>query len=331
MFPNTKPPTNESRAPEKEPPSQPRQYKLRPIVFQALFTLIIFATGLSSGYFLGKRHGKTTSTTADSPGQDKAITLAQQVNPTEGYTMPVRYGDIGPLMVAAGAIDLDKFIQVYQQASSPLTDEQIVILSKGSDTRIVIDHGNAYFLLNFFWAFGLTNQNSVLTEGPMMASGKSQVGNFASTGGWTIGARSPTELFASTLMVALTKEQQDRLVAVASAVYRPCCNNPTSFPDCNHGMAMLGLLELMASQNATTDEMFTAAKFVNAFWFPQQMLEVATVLKTTQNVDFAQIDPRQAVSNQFLSASGFQNVHQWLASNGLLDQNPNSGGSCGVQ
>jgi len=77
------------------------------------------------------------------------------------------------------------------------------------------------------------------------------------------------------------------------------------------------MLELMASQNATLDNMFSAAKYVNALWFPQQMLEVATVLKATQNVDFTHADARQVVSNKYSSGSGYQAVHQWLASNGF--------------
>src|SRR5512136_2172416 len=109
-----------------------------------------------------------------------------------------------------------------------------------------------------------------------------QIGGFASTGGWTLGTKSPEALYASTTMIVLTPEQQARLEEVAARVYRPCCNNPTHFPDCNHGMAMLGLLELMAGQGATTDEMYTAAKYVNAFWFPQQTLELATYFKATK-------------------------------------------------
>jgi hypothetical protein len=77
--------------------------------------------------------------------------------------------------------------------------------------------------------------------------------------------------------------------------------------------------------------MFDAAKYVTAFWYPQQMLEVATVFKATQNVDFAQADARQVVSSKYSSGTGFQTVHQWLTSNGLLEQAPNSNGSCGVQ
>lgn len=165
----------------------------------------------------------------------------------------------------------------------------------------------------------------------MMSGGLDKVGGFASTGGWTIGAKSPAELYSSTKIMALTEEQQARLLEVAAGVYRPCCNNPTDFPDCNHGMAMLGLLELMASQNASLDEMFETAKYVTAFWFSQQMLEVATAFKAANDVDFNKVDAKMIVSSQFASISGFQAVHQWLSQNGLLEQAPNSGGSCGVR
>ncbi len=194
----------------------------------------------------------------------------------------------------------------------------------------MINHENAYFLLNFFWAFGLVNQNSLLEEGPLVEYSNGQVGRFASTGGWTIGQKPAAEFLSSASIVTLTPEEQARLEEVANAVYRPCCNNPTAFPDCNHGMAMLGLLELMAGQGATVDEMFEAAKYVNAYWFPQQTLEVATLFAATQGKSFAEVDARQAVGPELFSGSGFNAVHQWLASNNLLEQIPNQGGSCGV-
>jgi hypothetical protein len=301
------------------------------IARKALFMLIVFVIGFGSGFLIGKQSENAKQSSAISQTENNVTAMIHQINPLEGYTIPATFGDIGPQVVAAGAIDLDQFVQIYKQAGQPLSDEQMAILTQGSNSKIVINRSNAYFLLNFFWALGLTNQNAVLTEGPMMAKGKAQVGNFASTGGWTIGSKPPSELYASTLIVSLTDEQQARMLDVASAVYRPCCNNPTHFPDCNHGMAMLGLLELMGSQNATADEMFAAAKYVNAFWYPQQMLEVATVFKATQNVDFAQANARQVVSDKYSSGLGFQTVHQWLISNGLLEQAPSSGGSCGVQ
>ena len=195
---------------------------------------------------------------------------------------------------------------------------------------MAITRDNSYFLLNFFWALGLANRNTLLDEGPMMQNGEEGVGRFASTGGWTLGTKPATEFYSSAPIISLTAEQQARLEEVAQGVYRPCCGNPTSFPDCNHGMAMLGLLELMASQDATEDEMFEAAKYVNAHWFPQQMLEVATYFETAEGVSFADLDGRMASGPDYFSGRGFGDVHQWLADNGLLEQLPGQGGSCGV-
>jgi hypothetical protein len=39
---------------------------------------------------------------------------------------------------------------------------------------------------------------------------------------------------------------------------------------------------------------------------------------------------RMAVGPEVFSGSGFQSVHEWLASNGKLEQAPNSGGGCSV-
>ena len=305
-----------------------------------LSLLLAFALGLSSGYFAWGRPAIHEETAAQSeatlatehprPVTLDMATIMQQVNPPEGYPLPIQLGDLGSRLVASGAIDYQKFSQLYSEAGQPLTDEQIAILAKSSNQPIAIKSDNAYFLLNFFWAVGLTDQNTILTKGVMMRGGKDQIGNFASTGGWTIGSRSPIELYAATPLFTLNDEQQRRLEEVAHSVYRPCCNNPTDFPDCNHGMAMLGLLELMAAQGATVDEMFQAAKYVNAFWYPQQSRELALAFKAAQDMDFATIDARELTSINLSSGIGFQGVHQWLAKNGLLQQGPGSGNNCGV-
>jgi hypothetical protein len=195
---------------------------------------------------------------------------------------------------------------------------------------VVIDGDNSYFLLNIFWAVGLANQNPLLDEGPMKKYGDGRIGNFASTGGWTLGTKPATELYSSAPLIPLTAEQQARVEEVADAVYRPCCGNPTSFPDCNHGMAMLGLLEFMAAQGASVDEMFEAAKYANAFWFPQQTLEVALYFQTSEGASFAGLDARRAFGTEFFSGAGYGQLHQWLAQNNLLEQMPGQGGSCGV-
>jgi hypothetical protein len=301
------------------------------IAIESLVLLVIFALGGGGGFWLGRRFDHMQSAAATQQAHAQAAALKSQVNPPKGYTMPAVFGDIGPQMVAAGAIDVAKMVNLYKQSGAPLSEDEMSILTKGSEDKIVINAQNAHFLLNFFWAFGLTNQNQVLTEGPMASKGIGKVGGFASTAGWTLGKKQATKLYASMPMVTLSDTQQAEMTEVAQAVYRPCCDNPTHFPDCNHGMAMLGLLELMASQGATQGQMYEAAKYVTAFWYPQQMLEVATALQAVKGTDFAAADPATVVSKPYASGSGFQSVHQWLGQNGLIEQAPSSGGSCGVR
>ncbi len=302
-----------------------KQLRIAPRM-EALILLLVFVGGLAGGFVA---RGIIPGLQARS-AEAAALTLAKQINPPEGFKLPATYGDIGPQLLKAGAIDDAKFVQVYEASGRPLSSAQLDILRQTSDAPVVISQENAYFMLNFFWALGLVNKNPILDQGQMMADGKQNVGNFASTGGWTIGAKEVTELYSSAEIVKLTQEQQARLEEVANGVYRPCCGNPTSFPDCNHGMALLGLLELMASGGATVDQMFTAAEEVNAFWFPDQTRELATYFKSVEGKDFKDVDARLIVGAQFMSGSGFQQVHQALATKGLLPQAQRSGQSCGV-
>lgn len=246
------------------------------------------------------------------------------------YTLPIRYGSLGPQLVAAGAIDLAAFAGLYTDGGKPLNNEQQAILSDGSNAPVVIDKANAHFLLNFFWAVGLANRNPVLLEGPMQKNGPEGVLRFASTGGWTLAARPVAEVYASLPLIELSPSQQQRLQAVAEHVYRPCCGNSTAFPDCNHGMAMLGILELMAANDASEEQMFAAAKYVSAFWFPRDVTEAAAYFKLTQDLDFAAIAPRRLVSQEILSGSGARSVRAWLASRGQLGEPAPDAGDCGV-
>ena len=292
--------------------------------FRLFIILIFFALGLGSGYLLWETELPETEITKTGPD------LMSQINPSEGYQLSVKYGELGPDMVTAGVIDYDKFLQVYEKAGRPLSDTQKEILTQGSDSRIVFSNENAHFLLNYFWALGLVNENPILTEGPMMMYGLEEIGRFASTGGWTIGAKPATEIYASVPILTITSEQQTRLEEVAQNIFRPCCNNPTHFPDCNHGMAMLGMLTLLVSEDASEAELYDAAKYANAFWYPQQYFELALYFKAVDGQEFAEVDAQKVVSADFSSGAGFSNVHQYLVANGLLEQAPGSGNSCGV-
>ncbi|MBI2450650.1 MAG: hypothetical protein HYV47_03925 [Candidatus Nealsonbacteria bacterium] len=257
--------------------------------------------------------------------------LTDALLPEKGYTVNAVYGNIGPEMIKAGVIDLEKFKSVYENSGYPLTEEQLNILTKGSNEKITINQENSYFLLNFFWAFGLINKNPILDEGPLMKyDGLTGAGRFASTGGWTLAKSGAMDYYSKEAVLALSQEQQKELEDFANNSYRPCCNNSVAFSDCNHGMALLGLGQVMASQGATAQEMFEAGKYFNSFWFPQQYFELAAYFKANEGKDWQKVDARTIMSKDYSSASGWSRVHSWLQSNGLLEQAPSSGGGCGV-
>jgi len=297
--------------------------RIRQIAWIVIGVILTFFLGFGGGYL---KWGQDE--TAELKQQKEMTELYEQINPTDGYALPVSYGKVGPQLMEAGVIDYDAFMSVMSASGDAISNRQMDILKKGSDDRIVITAENAHFLLNFFWAVGLANKNSILTDGLMIQYSDGQIDRFASTGGWTLATQPITDLYASMDLISLMPEQQARVEEVAASVYRPCCNNHTLFPDCNHGMAMLGLLEMMASQNASVDEMFNAAKYVNAFWFPQQTLETAIYLKSNEGTDFADVDAKLVVSDKFSSASGASRVHQSLQASGLLKQTPSQDGSC---
>ena len=297
--------------------------RIRQTAWTVIGVLAVFLLGLGSSYL---KWGQDE--TVELRQQKELTTLYEQVNPKDGYALPISYGDLGPRLLEGGVISYDAFAAIYENSGNPLSAEQTEILKNGSDEEIVITAQNAHFLLNFFWAVGLANKNSILTEGPMVQNSGGQIERFASTGGWTLATEPVTELYASMDLIPLTAEQQKLVEEVAAAIYRPCCNNHTLFPDCNHGMAMLGVLELMASQGATADAMFEAAKYINAYWFPQQTLETAIYLQLNEKIDFASADARLVVGNKLSSASGAGMVHEDLQAKGLLKQAPGQGGSC---
>lgn len=330
-------PEAESRAPEAFPSDESPPRKLLVTRRAVLMVPFSFLAGMGAGYLLWTQApglfpaiGQYAGTNKEVNTIPTVINASTVVNLPESYTLPVVLGDIGSRLIEAGVIDRSRFIETYAAAGKPLTDAQLAILDQSHSETVVIDQANSYFLLNLFWAFGLVNQNPILTEGAMVTKSDGRIENFASTGGWTLAIKPITELYASIPLVPLSADRQARMNEVANAVHRPCCNNSTAFPDCNHGMAMLGLLELMAAQDATVDDMREAAKFVNAFWFPQQMAEIATLLKVTEGIDYANAEARLVVSANYSSSSGFQAIHRWLVDNGHLSQPASGGNQCGV-
>lgn len=257
--------------------------------------------------------------------------LFDEINPAAGFEINASYGNLGPQMTAMGVIDPEKFKSVYEKSNQPLTPEQEEILRKGSNYKIKITRDNSYFLLNFFWAVGLANKSKILDEGNMMKyGGKKGAGNFASTGGWTLAKGDAMNYYSKSALIPLTKEQEERVDLVASNIFRPCCNNSTAFPDCNHGMALLGVLQLMAASGANESQMYEAGKYFNAFWFPGNYYDMALYFYNKEGKSFKDVDAKLLLSKDYSSASGWQSIKQWLSDKGLIQQPPKQGGGCGV-
>jgi hypothetical protein len=247
--------------------------------------------------------------------------LVQQVVPAAGMTIPVRWGDMGQRLIEAGAIDLGKFERQY----GGLSPEQQAIVQGDSSQEITFTLENIQFWTNVLWSLGLTQQSDVLGEGPMMQNAaQAPLGNYASTGGWTLGSQNAVDLYNSAQLLTLTPQQNDLVYQVAENIFRPCCGNPTSFPDCNHGMAVLGLVELMASQGASEQELYRAALTFNSYAFPDTYITLAAYF-AGQDTVWADVDPAAALGSDYSSGRGAQRVAALV---GPIPGSPDRGGSC---
>ncbi|MBI2004915.1 hypothetical protein HYS79_02000 [Patescibacteria group bacterium] len=179
--------------------------------------------------------------------------------------------------------------------------------------------------LNLLWAYGLANKNQVLLSGPIMDSRYGGPTNMASVGGWTVTAGPVMDHYNKHTLATLTSGQQALVEKIAKGTYRPCCNNSTYFPDCNHGMAMLGLLEYLASQGATEVEMWNAAIIANMTWFPDQYETIAQYLKI-KGIDSKTVTPQMLLGAEYSSGSGFAKIAAQVPQSGQQK----GGSGCGV-
>ena len=305
--------------------------KIFPHAFRLLVVSLVLNV-LLIGYIVVNKNSVNKTTNVTKVSANVKDNLFDEINPKDGYQINAQFNNLGPDMISMGVIDFDKFKQAYAKSGQPLTQEQEDILKNGSNKKIVINRDNSYFLLNFFWAVGLANKSKILDQGEMVNyGGREGAGNFASTGGWTLAKSDAMNYYSQANLITLTPEQEVLLEKVSSNIYRPCCNNSTAFPDCNHGMALLGVLQYMASNEATEQQMYDAAKYFNAFWFPGNYYDLALYFKNKENRSFKNIDSKLLLSKDYSSASGWQAAKQWLAQKGIIQQPPKQqGGSCGV-
>lgn len=248
-------------------------------------------------------------------------TIQDAVLPKNGATLSVSWGDIWPKLVAAGVIDLPKFKQTVK-----LTPEQEKILTKGSDEKITINAQNSQFIVNALWALGLAQKSTVYTDGPMGQEYKKDVGNFSSTGGWTLARGTATTYLGQLDLIPLTDAQQQKVAEIAKNVYRPCCGNSTWFPDCNHGMAALAAIELMVYAGMEEKQIYKEVLALNSFFFPNNYLTTATYF-ARQGTPWDKVDAKEMLGSTYSSGQGAGEIAKKV---GPLPYGQQSAGGCGA-
>lgn len=298
----------------------------------SLSIAIVIAAAMLSGAWIYNSKNPTGQTAASDNqtglggSREAEVQSASEENvlPQAGVVLPVTWGDLGSKLTSIGAIDGEKFRALYLGRGEFPTEYE-KLLSGSNPEKLKITKNNAGYFLNLLWALGLASKNPILDNGEMKNPVYGGAQNFASTAGWTIAQGGPMDHYSRHLFFNLTSEQQTLVDKVSRGIYRPCCGNSTHFPDCNHGMAMLGLLELMASQGVSEQEMWKTALAVNSYWFPDIYLTIAAYMKN-KGVPWKDVNPQEMLGINFSSAQGYARI----ASQVTQPQQQRGGGGCEV-
>jgi len=288
--------------------------------------LIIFLVIIGAWIYTKELKVKMQQEIGIAHNQDKTLLLSsleENVLLSQGVTLPIVWGDLGVQLINSGTIDSKKFKVIYESRGQ-FTDEYKKLLLDQNNGKLKITKENSGYLLNLFWALGLANKNPILEKGEMMNPAYSEAGNFASTGGWTLAKGKPMDHYSRHSLVTLTKEQQTLVDKISRGIYRPCCGNSTHFPDCNHGMAMLGLLELMASQGVSEQDMWKTALVVNSYWFSDAYITIAIYMKN-KGIEWKDVNSEEILGINYSSTQGYKSV-----SSQIILPKQQQGGGCNI-
>ncbi len=257
--------------------------------------------------------------------------VSAKVIPPKGFQSKISLKDAVVKIVNEGIIDEKKFIDMYENRGG-LPNELKEVLSNPSNKPILLTKENANYYINLLWPIGLANYMETNKSSPVNSENGKSLFKFASTGGWTLGReKNGGSYFNKFKIVELTSEEERLVVRVAENTYRPCCGNSTFFQDCNHGSALLGLLQLGASQGLTEEELYREALAFNSFWFTQTYIETALYFKLIKNIDWENVDPKVVMSKDFSSSGGWRkNVKAEIAKFSNIIPPAKGGVGCGV-
>ncbi|OJT94710.1 MAG: hypothetical protein JJ59_01315 [Candidatus Micrarchaeum sp. AZ1] len=263
-----------------------------------------------------KNIAQNKSIISNQTSTNKTAALLSELFPRQGFKTPVKLNNIVPELVDSGALNLSKVEGLY---GKNLTQQEFDVLTKPSYTNLTLNTSNANFYLLIFWALGISNKNSILSNFSADANSSNfTVANLASVGGWTLGTNSSGMAYFNKLqLLSLTPIAQGEMYYVATHTYRPCCDNPTAFPDCNHGAALLALMELGSSQGLNESQLYTLALQAQTLWFPSYYATTALELQY-KNVSYWN-NPQLVLGKNYSSLSGwYYNSYGPLKANNQL-------------
>lgn len=229
----------------------------------------------------------------------RAVSLSTKKSDVK-YSVVLSFSNLSEEIAESGVIDKEKFLELYHNSgripeASKLFEENTDFVEMNSD--------NSDIVLNFLWALGLGQKSKVYEE--KLFANPETARSMASTGGWTLARGDAVEHLGRHNFLLLTADQEILVEKIAKNIYRPCCNNPASMPDCNHGMAMLGLIELLVSQEKTEEEIYDTAAIANTFWFPDHYKMVNAYLNRYST---KKTTSKEILGYSLSSGSGAQNI-----------------------
>ncbi|MDH5411437.1 MAG: hypothetical protein OEY16_08620 [Alphaproteobacteria bacterium] len=255
------------------------------------------------------------------------------VLPETGTRTGLVLGEVIARLAAGGAVAPEKLAAVYERRGG--MPDWMARALKGEDSgEIELGAKTVPYLLNLFWPLGIANKAAFNQRHPIA---EKTLPRLAATGGWTLGIeKNGATYYNKVEAVPLTEEQDAMVERMAGVIYRPCCDNAALFPDCNHGAAMLGFLQLAAAQNLPEERIWELAKILNGFWYPNQYVSMALMFDLRDGQDWDAVPAQTVLDRKHSSISGWRrNVNAELSklvepSDARAKGGGNRGGSCSI-
>ncbi|MBI2737107.1 MAG: hypothetical protein HYX38_11260 [Rhodospirillales bacterium] len=251
--------------------------------------------------------------------------IVGQVTPDAGEDIGISFGDSIQRLIAAGALDPEKL-----RSDRGLPHWVDRLLTGLSTEPIRFSRDTAPYLVDLLWPLGLSTKAAFNEKSPINTL---RIPGFASTGGWTVGRERNGYVYFNTVdAIDLTTQQEAMVLDAAMKTFRPCCDNSTFFQDCNHGSALLGLMELAASQGATAARLYQIALVVNSYWFPDEYAKTALYFSRFKSRSRSEVAPEVVLGPNYSSFSGWRkNVNDRLRrANVRLPPTATGSAACGI-